>query len=520
MRQMVKAAGKFALFISLLLAMQLVIPVNGNAYTSQPGAGDAVQDNVVINDEVPDLGSIPVKSFKAVAKDKRVFITAGIKGLFILNTENPESPLQESYIPLPEAVSQVEISGGYLYLPAANKIYIFDISNVQNPVYTWVNRMYPDGACVDISADADRIYIAGSKTITAVSARTPGKLEFLAIFSPDNADENFTITGLAARGNTVYAVMKDKGIRIFDFSSPNDVKSAGYYYSAAGDITRVVLEGDKAYACIPGKSSIEVLGITDINKPKYEKTIEGVTDMLYIREGAVYTAVDMKPIKLEQEKELTAPAVEEPVTEQIKPLKTAYITIDDGPAKTITDTNLDTLKKYGIKATFFVLPHSGMKDTYKRILEEGHVIGNHSYSHDYSKLYSDTDYFKADVLKAREYIYDMLGYTTVLFRFPGGAMGKDKDMIKERADILKELGYTYYEWHVSTADTSAAVLSLKDDEAVKAVTDNVLKYTRGREKLIVLMHDSRGKMSTARALPQIIEGLMEQGYGFDVLSNY
>ena len=55
--------------------------------------------------------------------------------------------------------------------------------------------------------------------------------------------------------------------------------------------------------------------------------------------------------------------------------KIAYITIDDGPTKSVTPTVLDTLKNYGVKATFFVLSRQGVDDLYKRIINEGHVIG-------------------------------------------------------------------------------------------------------------------------------------------------
>ncbi|WP_315671518.1 polysaccharide deacetylase family protein [Clostridium sp. 19966] len=80
----------------------------------------------------------------------------------------------------------------------------------------------------------------------------------------------------------------------------------------------------------------------------------------------------------------TAPQnpVAQPPVPKVK--KVAYLTFDDGPSGNVTPKMLDTLKKYGIKATFFLIGKNtvGNEAVVKRIKAEGHVIGNHSYSHD------------------------------------------------------------------------------------------------------------------------------------------
>jgi peptidoglycan/xylan/chitin deacetylase (PgdA/CDA1 family) len=197
--------------------------------------------------------------------------------------------------------------------------------------------------------------------------------------------------------------------------------------------------------------------------------------------------------------------------------KIAYITLDDGPSRSTTPINLDTLKRYGVKATFFVLPRSGVDDLYKRIVEEGHAIGNHSYSHDYNYLYSSTENFKKDVVRAGDFICQKTGCTPTVFRFPGGSMGRSKAVVKARADILTGLGYNYYDWDISTADTDPNLRTYGNEEhIVSLLTDNILKNTQNRKKLIILMHDT--STYSAKALPGIIEGLREQGYAFGVLS--
>ena len=199
-------------------------------------------------------------------------------------------------------------------------------------------------------------------------------------------------------------------------------------------------------------------------------------------------------------------------------LRIAYITIDDGPSRNITPGILDVLAQEGIKATFFVLPHDGVRDLYQRILDEGHEIGNHSYTHVYSKLYNsgDLETFREDVLRARDYIFDNFGYMTTTFRFPGGMMGRSSSIVAPRREILEEIGYRYFDWNIDTGDAN----SRQTDKSAAALTNNVLRNTLGRDRIIVLMHDTGDKRTTLEALPLIISGLREQGYVFDILRNY
>jgi peptidoglycan/xylan/chitin deacetylase (PgdA/CDA1 family) len=197
--------------------------------------------------------------------------------------------------------------------------------------------------------------------------------------------------------------------------------------------------------------------------------------------------------------------------------KIAYITIDDGPSRTITPLILDILKEERVKATFFVLPHEDVDDIYRRIIDEGHEIGNHSSSHNYSIIYSrGIDAFKDDVLATHNFLLENFGYTAVSFRFPGGAGGRKAGIIDERRDALAELGYRAFDWNIDTGDAYAK----QKDKSAAALTRNVLNNTNGRDRVIILMHDTASKKTTVEALPMIIAGLREQGYTFDILRNY
>lgn len=207
---------------------------------------------------------------------------------------------------------------------------------------------------------------------------------------------------------------------------------------------------------------------------------------------------------------------DEPLEPAVPIIGTAYLTFDDGPSRTLTPGILDILKEEGIVATFFVLPREGANDIFQRILDEGHEIGNHSYSHNYEQLYRGrVSAFREDVLKARRFIEEHFGYSSTSFRFPGGSMTWNRDVRNPRIDTLKELGYRYFDWHIDSGDAHPE----QRDKGVEAITENVLSSTGGREHVIILLHDFYGRETTLEALPAIITGLKQQGYVFDIIRN-
>ncbi len=184
-----------------------------------------------------------------------------------------------------------------------------------------------------------------------------------------------------------------------------------------------------------------------------------------------------------------------------------YLTFDDGPSEN-TKAILDILDDYGIKATFFV---NGRTDevslaAYKRIVDEGHTIAMHSYSHKYSDIYSSLDAFKADFVKIQNLIYDTTGVECVYYRFPGGSSNRvsNADM-SEYIKFLSEQGITYYDWNVSSGDATTQAFTA--DELVENVMKDVVKYKTS----VVLLHDATTKSTTVQALPEMIEALQELG---------
>jgi len=192
--------------------------------------------------------------------------------------------------------------------------------------------------------------------------------------------------------------------------------------------------------------------------------------------------------------------------------KMAYLTFDDGPLRDVTPGILDVLARENIQATFFVVPYTGRDDLYRRIIDEGHEIGNHSYSHVYKTLYEGgVSAFREDVLAARKFIYDNFGYSTVSFRFPGGSMSQSSEVMEPRKEAIKDIGYRFFDWHVDPDDW-------RYGRTPEEIVRDVLEQIDGKEHAIILLHDMYNR--TLEALPRIIEELRNLGYDFDMVKNY
>ncbi|MGN9165383.1 polysaccharide deacetylase family protein [Tissierellaceae bacterium HCP3S3_D8] len=193
--------------------------------------------------------------------------------------------------------------------------------------------------------------------------------------------------------------------------------------------------------------------------------------------------------------------------------KIAYLTFDDGPSSKITPEILDILGEYNVKATFFVV--GNMAETYPEILrrtyEEGHAIGNHSYSHNYGYLYESAENFLADFKKTEDILKGILGedFETKLIRFPGGSFGKKKNPMKNA--VTRE-GYRYYDWNALNGDAESLKMSKRQ------LINRVKETTKNKKEVIILMHDTNAKSTTAASLREVLDYLISQGFEFEVLN--
>ena len=192
--------------------------------------------------------------------------------------------------------------------------------------------------------------------------------------------------------------------------------------------------------------------------------------------------------------------------------KCVYLTFDDGPSA-LTAQVLDILKQYDIKATFFVVykGDAASAELYKRIVDEGHTLGIHSASHDYDKIYQSVDAYLDDFAKLYDYLYLVTGVHPEIFRFPGGSLNSyNQGIYKELIAEMLRRGFVYFDWNVSAQDAASKVTS-------ESCVNSVMSTLKGRDRAIVLMHDSASKQMTVAALPHIIEELQKQGYHFSKL---
>ena len=193
--------------------------------------------------------------------------------------------------------------------------------------------------------------------------------------------------------------------------------------------------------------------------------------------------------------------------------KRVFLTFDDGPTNAVTPSILDTLNKYNVKATFFVLGTNAKKypELVKREYEEGHYIANHGYSHKYSKIYKSVDTVLEEYNQTEQLIRDAIGvsdYSSNLFSFPGGSKGGPYEEIKKEArKKLKSEGIAYLDWSALTYDAAGA-------DTTDEILCNLKETINGWNNVVILMHDAADKKITADSLDDVIEYLQSEGYAF------
>ncbi len=194
--------------------------------------------------------------------------------------------------------------------------------------------------------------------------------------------------------------------------------------------------------------------------------------------------------------------------------KVIYLTFDDGPSSNVTPKILDVLKKYRVKATFFVLGHLVDKnpEVIQRMAKEGHAIANHTYSHDYDFIYSSPENFILEINKTKDAVKNAGGESAYagVIRFPGGAFREEK---KEYKDLLIENEIPFVNWNCLTGDS----------ETKEPIASDLISRAKrsaagvSGTSLVMLMHDAGAKQSSVDALPSIIEYFKGEGYRFDVI---
>ncbi len=194
--------------------------------------------------------------------------------------------------------------------------------------------------------------------------------------------------------------------------------------------------------------------------------------------------------------------------------RTVYLSFDDGPSVG-TPAVLEVLSRHGVKAAFFVNGKSNryLADMLKRVSDEGHEVGMHSYSHRYKVIYASMENLLDDFDRNFQFIKAETGKAPVILRFPGGSINifnaaSYQAMISE----MLRRGFMYYDWNVSAGDT------VKDVSA-QTISSNIVKGVRlCWGPAVVLMHDN-GNPALPQALDAAITSLKAEGYSFAKLES-
>jgi peptidoglycan/xylan/chitin deacetylase (PgdA/CDA1 family) len=188
------------------------------------------------------------------------------------------------------------------------------------------------------------------------------------------------------------------------------------------------------------------------------------------------------------------------------------LTFDDGPASPFTEQILDILQSRNVKATFFVCGRNVERfpEILKRIHAEGHLVGNHAYSHKFP-YFRRRAFFREEIDRTQEAIEKVIGQRPTVFRPPFGARWLGLyDVLNERGLRLVAWSDTGYDW---------------DYEADEIVRRTLEKLGPGS---IILLHDGKradplarfDRSSTVRALPAILDGVQKAGLTFVPLSEF
>lgn len=184
-------------------------------------------------------------------------------------------------------------------------------------------------------------------------------------------------------------------------------------------------------------------------------------------------------------------------------MKHVYLTFDDGPSP-YTNTILDILQEYDVKATFFVVgkTENTAPPLYQRIVDEGHTLGMHSFSHKYSQIYASKEAFAEDLTGIQEYLYEITGVWSRYYRFPGGSSNTASTVdMMELIKYLQEQDIVYYDWNVISGDASGTYISADE------IYENCMKGINKCNNSFLLLHDTSTKATTVEALPKIIEAV-------------
>ena len=243
----------------------------------------------------------------------------------------------------------------------------------------------------------------------------------------------------------------------------------------------------------------------------YIKTDNGVVPWLAGEYEVRYSITSEKGDEISAVRTVSVLAQELP-EEKLPEGKTIYLTFDDGPGP-YTEELLDLLKKYNVKATFFVTDQQhDFIDLIAREAAEGHTVGVHTLLHDYDEIYASEENYFRDFFAMEEIVFQQTGSYTRIFRFPGGSSNTvsriNPGIMTRLTQAMNDMGYQYFDWNVVSGDAGG---TKKTKEIIQNVKDGCSEHRVS----MILQHDI--KDYSVAAVEEIIKWGLENGYTFRAL---
>ncbi len=296
------------------------------------------------------------------------------------------------------------------------------------------------------------------------------------------------------------AIAEDLGLEVTDEALPSGVALTLEHLS-------LLYPGAESLFSLPEilpESGTQPVTGSSLGLVQFELTGEwyyGDDGVLYYRHTALSAPVTAAQVFAE----LNGPKVPTPASEKI-----IYLTIDDTPGE-YTMEMLAMLDQLDIKATFFIVGAFAKRDPIfvRAIYERGHVLANHSYSHDAEILSSNFRACLNDFKRCETAVAEALGFRVPMpiLRIPYGGSTIPVSFRTQ----LQQNGYMWIDWNALNGDTEAAITS--DKAAVDRAISTAKRYDGS---IVMLVHD--GKKRTIRTLPELVEYFKAQGYEFRTLT--
>lgn len=301
----------------------------------------------------------------------------------------------------------------------------------------------------------------------------------------------------------------DKLVFTVQDSAKNVTKKTFSYKKEDNEAPQIALNGNKTKYVLVGESySDEGVNVTD-DCDDLSGKVKTSSSVDTSKPGTYYVNYEVTDEAGNNAKETRTVIVYNKNIDVTPSEKTIYLTFDDGPGP-YTAQLLDILKKYNVKATFFVTnQYPAYESLITREAEEGHSVAIHTYTHNYSYVYSSVENYFADLNNMQEKIKKLTGKETRLVRFPGGSSNTisrrySPGIMTTLANELEARGYKYFDWNVVSGDAGETTSTSK---VIANVTSNLRSsYTN------VLQHDV--KAFSVNAVESIIQYGLTNGYHF------